>query len=897
MTFRQWIWRGILIVLLVGAPGPAHGADANLGVVQLAVNQTSGIPDLDTWFDEQEQPFLLFNAFMTGVELPIQFDPTLGHASDMLPDGQTTYDLNLQRATLDVGGNVSTLPKDAIHLGDKGLYVRWDWIARGLPLDLAWSVEAYEVRVTTAYPLPSARAKAQEYLRRQLLASREEESQNPHVAPPVPWFDPGMLQIQANATRDHKGHHQENLTLSGVHRVFKGDLEYAVTQPYVDGKQTKGRVDYGRLNYYTEERNMGLTLGDTYAAFSPLVMPIGAFRGAYAYRGQRNNMFGGASLVGTAPLGASVDLYRWGVLVDTTRVDGQGFYTFNNIPLNGEATVFEAHVFTPDGRHDVHIHRITSHENILPQGEWAAQLGAGKNQVPTNPYQLQGGEVRYGLTNGLTLGGYDITLDQYTLPTNQTLPKMNLTGAFVLWRPLDWMVLLGEASQNTRARGSADRVSWFNGLGFGNITWERRRFREEYYAPARRLDVEFTTPAWEKESNEVKFTTRLWATNLQLSTLQADMGQQRTWQRNALRMDRRLWENLDANVTLGQEHRQEENQLPARKDTAELFSTYRINSLNHITLNLKQEKLSHLGTNQRAGISYQKNYLVQSPWSVLLSYNQANTVNQKPETVMAAGLGYLFTNNLRVAGDADGKGGWRISMEYIQPFRISEEGVQGFDKEKYRTAGLEGTVFLDQNGDGIRQPEEPPVSQVRVVAPGMDNVYSDKEGHYKGWGLPNDMPQALQLDMMTLDALYMPLHEKYLLTPRPGALVHQDFPVVPNGGLSGLIQVSGRKGAPEVDGLELELIGADGRVVNHTLVENDGSFVMEGIRPGNYALRANPEEAKRRGLELYPERMPLVFKAGLEPTWMDNLRLTLGGPQKPEKNPKATKPAKALKKK
>jgi hypothetical protein len=75
-----------------------------------------------------------------------------------------------------------------------------------------------------------------------------------------------------------------------------------------------------------------------------------------------------------------------------------------------------------------------------------------------------------------------------------------------------------------------------------------------------------------------------------------------------------------------------------------------------------------------------------------------------------------------------------------------------------------------------------------------------------------------------------------------------------------------------LSGLELVLQEEHGAAMATTLVEGDGSFILEGIRPGDDVLYSNPDELRRSGYRLVPERRRLHFAPGYAPTWNGGVR-------------------------
>ena len=209
------------------------------------------------------------------------------------------------------------------------------------------------------------------------------------------------------------------------------------------------------------------------------------------------------------------------------------------------------------------------------------------------------------------------------------------------------------------------------------------------------------------------------------------------------------------------------------------------------------------------------------------------------------------------------------------PFRVSGDGFETFRPGFFGRAGIEGTVYLDENSDGLRQPLEPTLSDVRIVAPGITDLVTDSGGSFKGWGLPTSNPVAVEIDLLTTDALFTPPKRKTWLAAHPGELIHLDIPLVPAGGVAGALTTRVPRSISPANGITMILERAGGATFALTQVEWDGSFILEGIPPGNYVLFGKPEDLAARGLQTIPDQVRLTFPGGGEPLWMEGINFQI----------------------
>lgn len=167
---------------------------------------------------------------------------------------------------------------------------------------------------------------------------------------------------------------------------------------------------------------------------------------------------------------------------------------------------------------------------------------------------------------------------------------------------------------------------------------------------------------------------------------------------------------------------------------------------------------------------------------------------------------------------------------------------------KIASAGsLEARVFRDLNNDGQRQPGEPGAEGVQITAgTSVIDGQTDKEGRVIVDGLQPFRPISIGVDTTTLtDPLIQPRYPGQVLTPRPGITASIDIPLVGAGEVEGtLASASGRP----IEGVELELVNSEGRVVAAQASEFDGFFLFERVPYGSYTLRAKTASAAAVGI-------------------------------------------------
>lgn len=170
-------------------------------------------------------------------------------------------------------------------------------------------------------------------------------------------------------------------------------------------------------------------------------------------------------------------------------------------------------------------------------------------------------------------------------------------------------------------------------------------------------------------------------------------------------------------------------------------------------------------------------------------------------------------------------GGWRVSSE-----KLASRGQVIAD------------VWMDDNGDGMRQPGEAALAGVPLTA---GHAYVEqatgKDGQGAIDGLEPFRPVLIGIDAGSLpDPYVQPALPGVVVTPRPGVAIRVALPMVAAGEIEGSVR---RNGGNPVEGLALELVDAEGRVRATTLTEFDGYFLFEGVAYGRYTVRPGKASA------------------------------------------------------
>jgi hypothetical protein len=145
-------------------------------------------------------------------------------------------------------------------------------------------------------------------------------------------------------------------------------------------------------------------------------------------------------------------------------------------------------------------------------------------------------------------------------------------------------------------------------------------------------------------------------------------------------------------------------------------------------------------------------------------------------------------------------------------------------------------VYRDLNDNGLRDPGEP-VEKGAVVTTGAHQAEkpTDAGGSVLVGGLAPFQPVAVGLDVTSLaDPMLVPKKALQVVVPRPGVPADVEIGLVGGGDVEGALVKSGGLG---FEGVGLELVDGNGKVVGTALTDFDGFFLFERVAYGSYTIR------------------------------------------------------------
>lgn len=243
-------------------------------------------------------------------------------------------------------------------------------------------------------------------------------------------------------------------------------------------------------------------------------------------------------------------------------------------------------------------------------------------------------------------------------------------------------------------------------------------------------------------------------------------------------------------------------------------------------------------------------------WRAEIGYDQ-------PLRRARAGLGYIrrfeklaLTASVEAGSDGSLAGGLNLAFS-LGPDPTEKGGIRMTSERLAAQGQAVARVYRDLNGDQVRQADEPVEKDVQLAAGRVPvERLTGKDGQVVIDSLEPYQPVLIGIDASSLpDPLVQPASSGIVVTPRPGVAVVIDLPLISAGDVDGTLV---RAGGGSFEGVELELVNVEGRVVVKTRSDFDGFFLFEGVPYGRYTIRIAQTSADAARVATLLNRVAIV---------------------------------------
>lgn len=807
-------------------------------------------------YSNGEEIYVPLGELFAILELAITVDKSGNGANGWFISEDQTFVLDVAANRLQVKDQILPLQPGDVVPFEGDIYARLSAFNTWLPIKLEANTFDLSLSVKSAQKLP-AQARAEREERRQSAQRGEQVDINyPRVQTPYMLASRPFVDIQASSTftrTDGNGEVQNTYSFQGTSDLLYMDADYLLSGT------TRQGLDQARLRLSRTDPDgqllgpLGATnieIGDVTSYTIPLTARAVQGRGAKVTNipDSRPTEFDSTRIEGDAPIGWEVELYRNDALIDFKKVDSDGKYRFENVALQFGKNEFRIVQYGPQGQKREEVQNFTI-------GPDQIEPGVGRYEVSV----VQDGETLFNLgstTAGFDSPGRERVTGRYVYGINKYL-SLGASAASVYWQ--DERRFYGSVDATASLFGTLAKLQFVNddegnygaeaaiqGELFNDIRWTTKyaRFWDYEAEPL----GEGTAALTDRASARVDYTLRVadWSFPLSFGT---DYEEQKDGEKTT-RYTQRISTNrfgISVSNDLDFERTNNNGNVDWEGDGT-LRTNYRLDDIT-----LRAEAAYNL-INQWDAESLN----LSADWDIDEDYTvtgrATRNFNAGTLSTLGASINRKFTDfTLGLNGQVNDDGDYTVGMNLTTAIGYSDTADEYITSpDRWSDQGkVIGRVFLDENLNGVIDDDDTPLEDVQLEINGSRKPQKTNANGAVAMvsGSSRERINVTVSQGTLTDPFWASTQPGYSVLARPGVETNLDFPIVRTGEIEGTLYLAIADGTQrELSRVPLELVNADGRIVNETDSQFDGYYLFTPVLPGNYTLRVKPEFATSNNL-------------------------------------------------
>ncbi|MDP4223928.1 MAG: SPOR domain-containing protein [Bacteroidota bacterium] len=736
-------------------------------------------------------------------------------------------------------------PGDLIRTESK-LYLKALYYGKVFGLECTFNFRSLSVTVNSKLELPVIKEMRQEEMRRNLARLRNEVKADTNIKRSYPLFRFGMADWAVNSSQEINGQTDTRLNLNLGAMLAGGEatasLYYNSTDPFTEKQQyylwRYVNNDFSPLRQALAGK---ISTNSISSIYNP-VIGIQLTNTPTTYR----RSFGSYTLSDKTEPGWIVELYVNNELVDYTKADASGFYTFE-VPLVYGISVVKLKFYGPWGEERSREQNISIPYNFLPRNTMEYTLSAGIVE-DTLASRFSRASVNYGLTRSLTIGG---GAEYLSSVTNQ--PLMPYVNASL--RVTNNLLLSGEYAYGVRAKGTLSYRLPSNLQLDLNYTWYDKNQKAIFYNYREERRATLSMPlkigksliynrlsAYQIILPSSKYTTGEWlisgslfGVNTNLTTYALLLKDVKPYFYSNLALAFRLPAGF---VLMPQvQYGYTENKLFSAKARLE----------------------KHVLKNGFINLSYEQNFR---------------------NDLRLAEVGFRYDFSFAQAGASVRQTNDRTSfIEYARGSIINDRKTKYLGTDNRTNVGRGGISvipFLDLNNNGKRDAGEPKAYGLNLQSSGGRIEKSDRDTTIRIFSLEPYTNCFIELDPNSFENISWRIVKKtYNVAVDPNIFKLIEIPVTIAGEANGNVLLESEGEKKGQGRIIIDLYDSYQKSAGKTISEDDGYFSYLGLAPGSYTVRVDTAQLRKLGMSSSPETRQFRIRGGAEGDIVDNLDFVL----------------------
>lgn len=844
-------WRSIVLFFLLTLPSVANSQIQN-DYDEISV--TLNVPRIGSW----EMPALIKgqSAYLPVKELldVLQIKNSASNA-----DSITGFFINPKAAYLIDKAHNKIIYQDTIFSIDPNdfirseniLYLKTDYFGKIFGLDCSFNFRNLSITLNTKLELPAIREMQLEQMRRNITQLKGDKKADTTIKRRFTLLSLSMADWAIINLQQAEGYKYTKLTANIGGIVAGGEatmyLNYTNTQPF------NFKHQYYRWRYVNNENNLfkQITAGNIFVQTTASV--YGALNGIQITNAPTTyrRSFGTYRLSNTTEPGWVVELYVNNVLVNYTKADASGFFTFD-VPLMYGSTAVKLRFYGPWGEERSREQLISVPFNFLPPHQFEYSLTAGLvDDVQKSKFSRL--SFNYGLGSNITIGGGMEYLS--TMTSGKSMPFLNTSIR------MGGLLISAEHTYGVRSKTLINYRFPFNlqleinyvkyvpgqtairsGQAIANNYIEDKKivlfmpFRKKDFSGFSRLSItQLTIP-------KLKYTTA----ELLLSG---------------------MYKNINTNFTTSAVYYNPTHPLlysnlaitfrPLKGIRITPQVQYEYNHENFSMMKCDVEK--NLWNRGFLIFSYEK-YAANKSYNISLGVRYNFSFSQTSVTVSRSDMGTSLIQTAR---------GSILYNDKSRRLTLNDQSNVG-------RGGLVIVPFLDINNNGKRDTGEQIASGLKLRINGGRIEYNKRDTTIIVSGLEAYSNYFIEFDKNSLDNIGWQLRKSSMnIVIEPNYFKLVEVPVTVVGEVTGTVYSENNKVQSGLGRIIVNFYKSDSTLAARTITEADGYFSFMGLVPGNYTARVDKSQLDKLSLSAIPSDLPFTIKKTKEGDLVTGLKFIL----------------------
>ncbi|MEO8795273.1 MAG: hypothetical protein ABI390_07370 [Daejeonella sp.] len=745
---------------------------------------------------------------------------------------------------------VFDLNQDDILRNEGILYLKSTIYGKVFGLNCNFNFRDLSVELNTPRELPAIREMKQASMRQNVSSLKGEIIADTTFRREYPLFHLGMADWVISSSQQSTGNTENriNLNLGGL--IAGG--ETTVLLNYSSKEPINPKHQFYQWRYANNENQLirQTTAGKIFSqSTSSIYAPIVGFQLSNTPTTYRKS-FGTYNISDHTEPNWIVELYVNNILVDYKKADASGFYAFEVPLIYGNSDV-KLKFYGPYGEERLTGQNIVIPFSFLPAKELEYTFSAGIVEDDLHS-KYSRAEVNYGLNNWITLGGGLEYLS--SISGRKSIPfassSFRLSSNLLFNSQLDY----GVRFNNILTYNLPGSVQFE--MNYASYTKGQQAINNNF------RNVKKLMLSLPVHLLDFKVFSRMTYSQVKLENSQYSSGEMML-----TGVVKGIGTSLSTNILMND------------------FSKPFIYS----NLSLSYRMPFSIMFNPQAQYNYSQNQIVSMRMAVEKNVAKNGFLNLTYEQNFKSqlsnfSLGFRYDFNFAQASALTRQGNYGSS--YLQSARGSliydpKSSYLGLNnRTNVGKGGLIISTFLDINGNGTRDVQEPLVNGLKFKANGGRIVSSKKDSVTRVFDLEPYVDVLLQLDPNSLDNISWQLDLKTIkVSVIPNQLKTVELPVRVSGEISGMVYQRQNQKDTGLGRILVCIYTPDDFLVARTLSESDGYFSYLGLKSGDYYATIDTGQLHRLNMNSSVEKIPFEIKNTTEGDVKENFEFILQSKQ------------------